>query len=40
MYKGLLPLNEENIFENVSLKLVKDEKWYHKSGKHKISPRE
>ena len=32
-YKSLLPLNEEYIFENVSLLVVK-----MKSGKHKIYP--
>ena len=31
-YKSLLPLNEEGIFENVSLVVVK-----MKSGKHEIS---
>ena len=38
MYKSLLPLNKKCIFENVFLVVGKDEKWYHKSGKHKISP--
>ena len=33
-YKSILPLNEESIFESGG----KVEKWYHESGKHKISP--
>ena len=30
MYKSLLPLNEEDIFENVFFNDGKYEKWYHK----------
>ena len=37
-YNSLLPLNVKDIFFKCPFCGCKDEKWYHKSEKHEISP--